>query len=282
MLSNRGVLGLSVGIILLGFIYNYCTLECMLQALGYLSVFLRDRLGIETNWSSSTPTSRVVPTTTPAVHKKTGERLFTVQELSRYDGSEGLLYLALLGVVYDVQTGSKHYAKGAAYHHFVGRDASRAFITGDFTESGLRSDVLDLRPDDLLALEKWTKVYEKDYTVVGKLIGQYYDENGQPTDYLREVQKATAAAHKVEKVKEDKKKIFPPCNSEWLQDTGGRVWCTTMSGGYNRPWAGVPRQLFEPETGATRCACVRETELDNPNIKEFPNCPKDSESCATV
>ena len=28
--------------------------------------------------------------------------------------------------------------------------------------------------------------------------------------------------------------VFPPCNSEWNKDKGGRVWCTTKSGGIAR------------------------------------------------
>jgi hypothetical protein len=38
----------------------------------------------------------------------------------------------ILGSVYDVSSGAKHYKPGGSYHFFLGKDASRAFVTGDF------------------------------------------------------------------------------------------------------------------------------------------------------
>ena len=65
---------------------------------------------------------------------RTGQVLFTAVELAQQTGKRKLL-LAILGDVFDVSTGAKHYARGSAYGHFVGRDASRAFATGDYGES---------------------------------------------------------------------------------------------------------------------------------------------------
>ena len=47
------------------------------------------------------------------------------------------MLLSIAGEVYDVSAGQRYYGKGQAYHGLVGRDASRAFITGDFTPQGL-------------------------------------------------------------------------------------------------------------------------------------------------
>ena len=30
--------------------------------------------------------------------------------------------------------------------------------------------------------------------------------------------------------------VFPPCNSEWKKDVGGRVWCSSKSGGISKDW----------------------------------------------
>lgn len=49
-----------------------------------------------------------------------------------------------------------------------GRDASRAFVTGDFSEAGLNDDVSDLSPSQIVALYDWLAFYQKDYTPVGK------------------------------------------------------------------------------------------------------------------
>lgn len=51
----------------------------------------------------------------------------------------------------------------------VGRDASRAFISGDFTEAGLVDDVLDLPLQDLSHLEEWLKMYESKYEYKGRV-----------------------------------------------------------------------------------------------------------------
>ena len=37
------------------------------------------------------------------------------------------------------------------------------------------------------------------------------------------------------------KQMFPPCNVEWSQAEGSRLWCTKKSGGITRDWVGVPR-----------------------------------------
>lgn len=65
------------------------------------------------------------------------------------------------------------------------------------------------------------------------------------------------------------------------------------SGGVDREWAGVPRLYFYPGSNRSRCVCVKSSgapnapgfkdtrrgDLDNPNIKEYRNCPHDSEEC---
>lgn len=49
-------------------------------------------------------------------------RLLSSRELSLYDGQEGSkgLYLAILGQVFDVHKGHKHYGPGGAYHFMAG------------------------------------------------------------------------------------------------------------------------------------------------------------------
>lgn len=52
----------------------------------------------------------------------TAEGVLTERELAQYDGTEGSkgLYLVILGHVYDVQSGAKHYGPGESYNMFVG------------------------------------------------------------------------------------------------------------------------------------------------------------------
>ncbi|KAJ0807086.1 putative cytochrome b5-like heme/steroid binding domain-containing protein [Helianthus annuus] len=41
--------------------------------------------------------------------------------------------------VFDVTKGKSHYGKGGGYNHFSGRDASRAFVSGNFTGTFVNS-----------------------------------------------------------------------------------------------------------------------------------------------
>ncbi|KAJ6111180.1 hypothetical protein N7486_003415 [Penicillium sp. IBT 16267x] len=65
----------------------------------------------------------------------------TPAQLSLYDGSDESLpiYLAVNGTIFDVSANPRMYGPGGGYHFFAGRDATRAFVTGCFSE--------DLTPD---------------------------------------------------------------------------------------------------------------------------------------
>jgi predicted heme/steroid binding protein len=60
----------------------------------------------------------------------------TPSQLALYDGSDPSLpiYLALNGTIIDVSANPGIYGPGGGYHFFVGRDATRAFVTGCFQE----------------------------------------------------------------------------------------------------------------------------------------------------
>lgn len=87
--------------------------------LAFLSLAV---LFISLEWDCSTQnnvkTGKYLTTETPV-------RVLSSHELSLYDGQEGSrgLYLAILGQVFDVHKGYKHYGPGGPYH----------FMTGDFT-----------------------------------------------------------------------------------------------------------------------------------------------------
>lgn len=71
-----------------------------------------------TTASTSPPATPTTPTNT----KKTKERLFTPQQLRAYDGKDASKgpYLAILGRVYNVRKGKKHYGPGGGYEFFSG------------------------------------------------------------------------------------------------------------------------------------------------------------------
>ncbi|XP_035895665.1 neuferricin homolog [Anopheles stephensi] len=213
-----------------------------------------------------------------------GELLFTETELSKFNGKErDLLYLVILGHVYDVTAGLKHYGPGQSYHMFVGHDATRSFVTGEFDEySSELSDVSSLKETELQQLITWKEFYDKTYRYVGKLIGRYFDSAGQPTAYYQHVLDRAAKAND----SKDNERQYPSCNVEWKLEMGTRVWCTNRSGtGQERSWIGRPRKVVTSAEadGAGRgseqyCACVPEGNNDEQYVP-FPGCDSAAESC---
>lgn len=229
---------------------------------------------------------------TETVTKGEVDRLFTEEYIKSFtgEGERKALYLVILGNVFDVTKGKRFYGPGQNYHAFLGRDASRAFITGDYTEEGLTDHVLDLNYQELKGLQDWLAFYRRQYTYKGKLIGRYFDNDGNPTPYHQKLLEKFEEAEENEKTKGHYKLMFPPCNVEWTPEKGSRVWCTKHSGGIDRDWVGVPRKYFEPGSKNFRCACVnisddlgstenKEGNRRVGNIEEYDGCDPKSTSC---
>ncbi|XP_078431585.1 membrane-associated progesterone binding protein 4 isoform X2 [Wolffia australiana] len=209
--------------------------------------------------------------------KPTSERIWTVDEISSYTGSdEGkAILLGILGSVFDVTKGRSHYGPGGGYHHFAGRDASRAFVSGNFTGDGLTDSLHGLSSVEIKSVVDWRNFYLRTYVFVGKLVGRYYDKSGKPTKYLKGVEaKAARGAQLLEKQKQEESKL-PNCNSRWNDKDGGEVWCDV----------GYPRMIQRPfEIALTgrmskRCVCLRKEELHMPGLEVYEGCDPLSNSC---
>ena len=124
------------------------------------------------------------------------------------------------------------------------------------------------------------------------LLGRFYTETGGPTREWHQLQGWIQAARDDKDRVDVEKQMFPPCNVEWSAELGTRFWCTNKSGGVERRWVGVPRQLFYPGREA-RCACVKNRgppttdpgagsdrgDLDSPHVKEYSGCGGDEIDC---
>jgi len=75
----------------------------------------------------------------------------------------GTPYLVIVGHVFDVTSGMKSYGPGSGYHGFIGKDGSRAFVTGQFDEEGLISDLKGLSSTEYAGIADWLKFYIKTY-----------------------------------------------------------------------------------------------------------------------
>lgn len=107
----------------------------------------------------------------------------------------------------------------------AGRDGTRAFVTGEFDDEGLRDDLDGLTPLQVGELDEWGKFYDKDYTFVGKLIGRYFNKDGSPTKKWYKFQKTLGEKDKIKAEQKALEARYPGCNSHWTAQTGGKVYC---------------------------------------------------------
>ena len=71
------------------------------------------------------------------------------------------LLLAVLGSVFDVSKGKQHYdPEDGAYGVFAFRDATRAFVTGDF-QNDLNDDCRDFNAEQYAQAVRWRDFYMK-------------------------------------------------------------------------------------------------------------------------
>jgi single-stranded DNA-specific DHH superfamily exonuclease len=138
-----------------------------------------------------------------------GVRMITMEELRRNDGNQtDRLWLSILGKVYDVTAGEQYYRKGAPYQVFVGRDANVPFITGNFSDEEAKRPLVSLSPVELYSLETWSDFYntEEKYKFVGLLIGELYDEQGNPTEEHLKVKEMIAEGKREQEERARKRK----------------------------------------------------------------------------
>ncbi|KAJ6256083.1 Neudesin [Drechslerella dactyloides] len=88
--------------------------------------------------------------------------------LALYNGTDTALpiYLSINGTIYDVTAGRSKYGPGGGYAFFAGRDASRAYITGDF-KNDLTWDVSGIDEQRVQqALGHWVKFFANHDTYI--------------------------------------------------------------------------------------------------------------------
>lgn len=119
-------------------------------------------------------------------------RVFSKEELAKFKGQDDQpIYLSIFGEVYDVTNGTEFYGPGSGYSFFAGIDGTVSFFTGNFTEESLtgNSELLSFKDQEISSMYQWKKFYEDHevYEFMGYLIGDFYDSNGKPTQYLKDI-----------------------------------------------------------------------------------------------
>jgi hypothetical protein len=98
------------------------------------------------------------------------------------------IILCILGHCYDVTEGKQFYfGETEGYNCFVGRDGTRAFVTGKFTDEDATDDISDFDGKQLLGVAHWREFYANHhvYKKVGVVAGKYFDDKGVQTTLVR-------------------------------------------------------------------------------------------------
>ncbi|KAM9842546.1 neudesin [Aulostomus maculatus] len=112
-------------------------------------------------------------------------RLFTEEELRRYDGSEEgePILMAVRGVVFDVSKGKEFYGKDAPYNALVGRDSTRAVAKMSLDPEDLTSDTTGLTDEQLESLDSvFEGTYKTKYPIVGYTASRILNQDGSPNE----------------------------------------------------------------------------------------------------
>ncbi|OQS02447.1 neuferricin-like [Thraustotheca clavata] len=149
------------------------------------------------------------------------EYRLTKGELAIFDGvEEERIFIAVLGQVFDVTEGKRHYGKGGAYSFFAATDRSRAFSSGSKSDG---EDVSSFTDKQLLDVHKWLVFFDthKAYKRMGTVEGVYYDKFGHVTPTMHTIRERIRLA----KQAEEAVAAIESCNSEWKAGQGSVVWC---------------------------------------------------------
>jgi hypothetical protein len=83
----------------------------LIVIVAFLAKFLVDQMNVDEEPQSGKQSQAV----------DSNVKIFSHGELLQTKTTANLLYLAVLGKVYDVSTGAKHYQPGGSYDFFVGK-----------------------------------------------------------------------------------------------------------------------------------------------------------------
>mmetsp|Transcript_126872 Transcript_126872/g.283594 ORF Transcript_126872/g.283594 Transcript_126872/m.283594 type:complete len:322 (-) Transcript_126872:62-1027(-) len=201
-------------------------------------------------------------------------QLWSAEELAVHDGRDQAkpLLLAVLGEVFDVGPGERHYGPQGGYSVFSGCDASRAFSGSELSGERRTSQVEDLGTDDLESIFSWRSFYRshEEYRFVGVLNGRHFDDRGRPTPELLRLEARHAAESDAERLREQLRQRFKSCNS---RQVGGEshfeIWCDDDYHGpgslpmhlyYRLPGRAVPASTGQAADGGDEesswCACL--------------------------
>lgn len=95
--------------------------------------------------------------------------VFTIEDLQKYDGTKGPIYIGAGSLVFDV-TSCEAYRPGNNYSVFAGKDATVALARMSLSSTDMNIEA-HLTPQEKTTLQEWLDFYikRKNYPVVGRL-----------------------------------------------------------------------------------------------------------------
>jgi len=203
--------------------------------------------------------------------------IFSPSELLQYDGSVAgrPLYLGILGEVYDVTAGAKHYGGHTKYAALLGADASAAFATGRFTRDVLKKDLSTAEDNELSELFAWRDFFQtqRKYPKVGLLVDRYYNGLGWPTSHLRYLEALGEKARTWRERFTASHQHYEPCSATTTTGPTYHIYC---------PDGKLLRELVvlrHDGREARRCVCVRERQLLDDGLAVAPECAPAANRC---
>ena len=200
----------------------------------------------------------LAPSPPPAARVFTGEELCSLAAAAQASSSAPLP-LVIVGQVYDVSAGREHYVaredgEDESYAGFVGRDASRAFLSADFAHNAT-DDLDDLLPGQCLSIEHWQQFYRnhEKYMPMGMLRGRFYDATALPTEARRRFDDCIEAGRAVRGAAREAITAASDCDESTPRGEARfehGAWAT-----YACEPPLVPRRATLPELGQ-RCVCL--------------------------
>ena len=213
-------------------------------------------------------------------------KVITRRDLSE---SKSRLLLSIVNHVFDVSKGAAFYGKDGHYAGFVGRDATRAFATGEFDEEELSESVDGLSALECQSVLEWLGFYKKNakYTFVGYLeegmyIDTYFDEKADRMRYREGAHYRALTQCAAGSDTSPQEQEAGNCRSRYEFRTKIQSrWCESDSTNSNSHF--VPRRMLtHSSSGALleRCVCLLYWQAhERRDISLFPGCDEHASHC---
>jgi predicted heme/steroid binding protein len=137
----------------------------------------------------------------PAPPSSGFESGLTDEQLSQYTGAgpDKAIYVAINGTIFDVSEGRSFYGPGGHYHHFAGRDATRAWVSTCFDPEYL---TWDMKGIEKMFMPKWM-----DEEIQDAADGKSSPDSAVPPELVAQAEKVLKKIGKVSREEKKRRRV---------------------------------------------------------------------------